>query len=339
MGEITTAGVYMLAVANCDTGPINVKGKIQVKGLGGYLSPLDSNRLAFYASLLLASTLVLLIWLGVFLPKWGSLYSFQKDLGLVALASVIECASWYMELSSWNKGTAPEELQWRNAMDGLTAIKLSIFARAIVDVEVEKDRFKMEEGRELTWYHSVGGEVLTLAFFMATFEFRRWVGSRHMYDSEFMGGAFRGSFALLVGAVMVWSAGSNLKAQAEDAMEASKEELTRAVVNLNTLVYVVACVGVLGVAITLNDWTIQADHPSRWASHFQIDAVLQVPYMLALLFAFCAWWPNDALQGDGFSELGNTAETEPIGAPSVMWDEDDDDDFLQTDDAQDRPLE
>merc|ERR1712194_347214 len=335
MGEITTAGVYMLAVANCDTGPINVKGKIQVKGLGGYLSPLDSNRLAFYASLLLASTLVLLIWLGVFLPKWGSLYSFQKDLGIVAGASVIECAACYMLLSSWNKGTAPEGLQWLNVIDGLTAVKLSTFAKAIIDVKVENDKSRMEEGSEPPWFHTVGGEVLTLFFFMATFEFRRWVGSRHMYDLEFMGGALRGGFALLFGAVMVWSAGSNLKEQAEDAKDASKEELNVAVVKLNTLVKVVACVGVLGVVLTLSDWTIQADNPSRWASHFQIDGVLQVPYMLALIFVFCAWWPNDALQGNGYT-AADTAETQPLGAPSAMWDEDDEDVFLQTDDTQDR---
>merc|ERR1711957_751098 len=86
----------------------------------GYLSPMDHNKLAFYASLLLASSLLFIIWLGVFLPKWGTLFSFQKDLGFVAFVSVVECAVYYWRLSTWNSNMNSDRMDGLAWMHGLT---------------------------------------------------------------------------------------------------------------------------------------------------------------------------------------------------------------------------
>merc|ERR1712194_2355 len=339
--EIKKPGVYMLVVSNCANVTLGVgkkgakpsgnpkvqytiSGQVSVRYSWGYLSPLEHNMLAFYASLLLASSLLFIIWLGVFLPKWGTLFSVQRDLGLVAFVSVVECAVYYWRLSTWNSNMNSDWMDGLELMHGLTAFKLATFAKVAMDFNAHED--------ERTTVYTVLSAVAVASFFISVFEFRRWVGLRHIGALGLMGGALRGSVTLLTGAFVAYLAISTLSIQMADMTQSDKVDLANATQKLSNTVKALAVMGILGVAVTLLDPTIQAEATSQWFKHFMVsEGLVQIPYTAALIFVLCAWWPNDFLQGYEYSEQVSAEEVEAIGAghddldevdaegPATMW--------------------
>merc|ERR1712194_293338 len=323
--EIKKPGVYMLVVSNCANVTLGVgkkgakpsgnpnpfrytiSGQVSVRYSWGYLSPLDHNMLAFYASLLLASSLLFIIWLGVFLPKWETLFSVQRDLGLVAFVSVVECAVYYWRLSTWNSNMNSDWMDGLELMHGLTAFKLATFAEVAMDFNAHED--------ERTTVYTVLSAVAVASFFISVFEFRRWVGLRHIGALGLMGGALRGSVTLLTGAFVAYLAISTLSIQMADMTQSDKVDLANATQKLSNTVKALAVMGILGVAVTLLDPTIQAEATSQWFKYFMVsEGLVQIPYTAALIFVLCAWWPNDFLQGYEYSEQVSAEEVEAIGA-------------------------
>merc|ERR1712194_473485 len=329
--EIKKPGVYIIAVSNCADVTLGVQkdatsasgntkaqytisGQVIVHYSWGYLSPLDHNMLAFYAALLLASSLIFIIWLGVFLPKWGTLFSVQKDLGFVAFVSVVECAVYYWMLSTWNSDMNSDWMAGVVLMQGLTAFKLAMFAKVAVDFNANED--------ERTTVYTVKSEVAASFFFFTVFEFRNWVSLRHFEALESMGGALRGSVTLLAGAFVAYWAISTLSIQMADMTQKFKVDLAKATQKLSHTVKGLAVMGILGVALTLLDPTIEAKATSQWNKHFMVsEGLLQIPFTAALIFVFCAWWPDDWLQGYEYSEQVSAEEVQPIGAGQDDLDE------------------
>jgi len=332
--EIKKPGVYILVVSNCANVTLGVQakgakpsgnpkvqytisGQVSVRYSWGYLSPLDHNMLAFYASLLLASSLLFIIWLGVFLPKWGTLFSFQKDLGFVAFVSVVECAFYYWRLSTWNSNMNSDWMDELKLMSGLTAFKLAAFAKLATDFNANGD--------ERTTVYTVKSEVVVLSFFITVFEFRNWVSLRHFGSLELMGGALRGSVTLLAGAFVAYWAISTLSIQMADMTQSAKVDLVNSTQKLSNTVKGLAVMGILGVAMTLLDPTIQAEATSQWFKHFMVsEGLLQIPFTAALIFLLCAWWPNDLLHGYAYSEqISAEEEVDEVDAEAIGAGQDD----------------
>merc|ERR1712194_901929 len=189
----------------------------------------------------------------------------QKDLCFVALLSVVECAVWYFALHSFKSTATGDQQRWRRCMYGLTALKLACFARALVAINISGK----EGGNEKRL--SPGEEALTVAFFTATFEFRRWDACRHtawpLFDRlALSGGTLRAGFAVLFGAAMAWRMCvklTELQKRMQETTEA-KNKLAQLAGKLDKLVKALAVAGIVGVAFTLGDCHWAVESPTHW---------------------------------------------------------------------------
>merc|ERR1712160_15134 len=105
------------------------------------------------------------------------------------------------------------------------------------------------------------------------------------------------------GAFVAYWAISTLSIQMADMTQSAKVDLVNSTQKLSNTVKGLAVMGILGVAMTLLDPTIQAEATSQWFKHFMVsEGLLQIPYFAALIFVMCAWWPNPLLQVYGSLE-------------------------------------
>merc|ERR1711957_517194 len=162
---------------------------------------------------------------------------------------------------------------------------------------------------ERTTACTVLSEGAMATFFLTVFEFRRWVSLRHFGALELVGGAIRGSVTLLAGAFVAYWATSTLSVQMADMTQTGKVDLAKATEKLSNTVKGLYVMGILGVALTLLDPTIEAEATSQWFKHFMVsEGLLQIPYFAALIFVMCAWWPNPLLQVYGSLEEADEEE-------------------------------
>merc|ERR1719336_992002 len=84
--------------------------------------------------------------------------------------------------------------------------------------------------------------------------------------------------------------------------------------------------GLAGMICTLNlfDPTMSPEDPSMWKYHFAVsDGLSQVTFGFLLLCAMLFSFPSDSLQGAAYTPQ-QMDDKNVIGAPAVIWDDDDD---------------
>jgi len=310
--DLKFSGPYALTITNCgDLTGLAITGSVEVKNPWGFLPATEFNKKAFFAGVAVFYAITALVWTAVALQWWKQLYLIQKVLTAIVWICVVESATGWAMLETWNSGgggSGPSLLFL------MTTLAFTWKAVAMLEMLMfPPQRGNVED-------ISLKAHAVLLAFMMAVFNFKVVLAFRNCHNIQMMQVCLNAVPVVLIFATLVAWTQSTLGA----AIEKLEEQNDQTQLAIYQKLRIVAGVGALGAglcgALQILDPTV-ADN-KLWGYHFlPSDGAFQILYAVLLSTCMVICLPSQDSQG--YEYAATQVQGEAIGAPSSVWDDDD----------------
>mmetsp|Transcript_46229 Transcript_46229/g.130732 ORF Transcript_46229/g.130732 Transcript_46229/m.130732 type:complete len:510 (+) Transcript_46229:94-1623(+) len=323
--DLQQGGVYMLVFSNCgEFANATVSGSVLVKNSYGFLPGSEYYKMPFFGWLAIVYAIMFAVWAGLLVMKYQELVFLHYYVLGLALVGLLETASWWMTLSTWN-ATGSKERYLSCAAVVLSVMKVSIAYMFILALAqgwgVTTQALERNTNKKM--------EALTFFYVVACYVRETTLSFRHSHNlpASYVVGSLLPT-ALLNALIFAWIF-SSLGSLIGTLSERYQEEATGLFKSSRAVLG--GCVVVVYSAFVVQVLEIFEIFSVSWRYSWVLsDAVCHAVFVAALGIFMLLWKPDRSLQMYSYSPEVPTEESMEdgnhiIGAPDqgVLPDDDD----------------